>query len=89
MNDLKLLRRFFLHRSVDVSGVSGVGMVAMGVVFPDNSCVIRWLTDHKSTVVWESLEAARVVHEHGGKTAFVFLDDAPTYPLVTWNEDML
>ncbi len=69
------MRTFTLERDHDVSGVSGIGSVAEGVVFTDGTVVIRWTTEDASTVVWADLEAAIRVHGHGGATRFVF---APT-----------
>jgi hypothetical protein len=70
------MRNFILQRDVDVSGVSGVGTVADGCVFPDGTTVIRWrTTPHASTVVWASVEHAIQVHGHGGATRFVWLDE--------------
>jgi hypothetical protein len=37
------LRVFQLMRDEDVSGVSGVGRVAVGVVFPSGKVVLEWL----------------------------------------------
>ena len=36
-------KRFYLHRIIDESGMSGVGRVAEGVELPDGTCVIWWL----------------------------------------------
>ena len=47
-------RTFELHRDRDVSGVSGVGVVADGVAFPDGLSVVRWRGERQSTVVWPS-----------------------------------
>lgn len=68
------MRRFQLQRDVDVSGVSGTGVVALGVAFPDGTCVVRWLGERQSTVVWPSVEDVEVIHGHGGATRIVWLD---------------
>lgn len=68
-------RRFHLERDTDVSGVSGTGIVAEGVVFSDGVTVVRWVVgEHQSTVVWPSLEAVEAIHGHHGATRVV-LDD--------------
>lgn len=68
-------RRFALHREVDLSGVSGVGIVAEGVQFSDGTVVIRWISgDHHSTVVWADVESVVFVHGHGGATQIVWID---------------
>lgn len=62
------MRAFQLHRDEDVSGVSGTGIVAEGVEFSDGRVVIRWLSETRSTVVWDSIEDALLVHGHDGRT---------------------
>ena len=63
-------RTFDLVRSVDVSEVSGVGIVAQGVQFRDGSVALRWDTpgQEPSTAVWPSIEGMIAVHGHGGLT---------------------
>jgi hypothetical protein len=67
-----MIRTFYLDRPTDVTGVSGTGVVAHGVVFEDGTTVVRWLGEHRSTVVWPSLEDAVSIHGHHG-TTFVWL----------------
>lgn len=67
-------RRFKLLRDVDVSGVSGVGHVADGVVFPDGTTVVRWRGNTASTVVWDSPEDVVAIHGHSGSTLLVWVD---------------
>lgn len=63
------LKTFRLVRTEDVSGVSGTGTVAMGVVFPDGHAAMRWVVgEHRSTVVWDNVESIEAVHGHGGRT---------------------
>lgn len=71
------MRRFMLKRHHDVSGVSGTGIVADGVVFPDGVTVIRWRGDRQSTVVWPSIEDVEAIHGHNGATSIEWLDVAP------------
>jgi hypothetical protein len=68
-------RRFQLARDVDVSGVSGVGIVADGVVFPDGVSVIRWRGERRSTVVWPSVEDVEAIHGHNGATRIEWVDE--------------
>lgn len=67
-------RTFAMIRRQDVTGASGIGHVADGVVFPDGTTVVRWRGDNPSTVVWPSWQAAEAVHGHGGATEFVWED---------------
>jgi len=68
-------RVFKLMRDTDVSGVSGAGHVADGVVFGDGTTVLRWRSEHRSTAVYASLEDAVAIHGHNGATRFEFEDD--------------
>ena len=65
------MQLFQLQRDEDESGVSGVGVVAQGVMFDDGTAALRWLTEHKSTAVYESLDSLEAIHGHGGKTRIV------------------
>lgn len=67
-------RSFELVRLVDVSGVSGIGVVAEGTQYSDGAVALRWLGDHPSTVAWDSVESVLAVHGHGGKTVLRWLD---------------
>lgn len=68
------MRRFYLRREVDVTGFSGTGIVADGVQFSDGVVVIHWRGEHRSTVVWDNIESARIVHGHDGATRVVWED---------------
>lgn len=62
-------RTFELHRTEDVSGVSGI---ADGVEFPDDVVVIRWRGEHASTVIWPDLPSALAAYGHDGRTTVVW-----------------
>lgn len=70
-------RRFVMLRSQDVSGVSGTGPVAFGVMFHDGTVVTRWISVElgQSTCVWPSLTDVLAIHGHHGLTTVAFLDD--------------
>ena len=68
-------RRFVLDRDSDVTGVSGTGTVADGVVWPDGAVSIRWRGEYRSTVAWDNLGSALAVNGHDGRTRCVFIDD--------------
>lgn len=70
-------RRFQLLRHVDVSGVSGTGVVAEGAEWSDGSASVRWHGDHRSTAAWPSVEDVVAVHGHEGATELRWLDDLP------------
>lgn len=68
------MRRFELDRKMDVTGVSGEGIVAEGVEFSDGTVAIRWKSDYPSTVIWASLEDAKRIHGHGSLTVVRWID---------------
>lgn len=61
---------FYLERSEDVSGTSGTGVVAEGVVFPDGQAVLWW-PNFGSIGIYKSLFDLETIHGHGGKTKVV------------------
>lgn len=61
-----------LVRHDDLTGVSGCGYVAQGVVFDDGTCAMRWLTETRSTAIYADLDDVRTIHGHGGATEIVF-----------------
>lgn len=67
------MKTYVLNRIVDVSGISGTGVVAEVVEFTDGSCVVRWikgatLSNVASTVFYDTKEDLLAVHGHGGMT---------------------
>ncbi|MFD6656873.1 hypothetical protein ACFWEB_17235 [Streptomyces parvus] len=75
-------RRFHLQRNVDVTGASGTGRVADGVLWPDGTATLRWRGERASTVNWDRIEDAEAIHGHGGHTVIVWDDPAP----VGWDQ---
>ncbi|MFI2078702.1 hypothetical protein, partial [Streptomyces triculaminicus] len=67
-------RPFVLQRDHDVTGVSGTGIVADGVLWPDGTVSVRWRGSRPSTVHWDRLDDAIAVHGHGGATRIVWQD---------------
>ncbi|WP_208719923.1 hypothetical protein [Amycolatopsis circi] len=65
-------RLFTLERLDDVTGVSGVGVVAEGAQFFDGTVAVRWAGADASTVLWPDLDTAMRVHGHGGRTRVVW-----------------
>lgn len=74
-------RRFNLVRDEDVSGISGTGIVAEGVLFsptqaaldavagtgdaPERHVAMEWLTEWPTSVVFHQKGLAAVEHVHG------------------------
>ncbi len=66
------MKPFVLNRREDDTGISGTGIVAWGVVFPNKKVVLTWNTSPTSVAVYDNLEDCIDIHGHGGKTEFVF-----------------
>ena len=64
-----------LRRDEDATGVSGVGVVAQGVVFDDGTVTQRWLTANRSTALYASIADVIKIHGHEGRTRVVLLGD--------------
>lgn len=65
------IKPFYLKRVEDETGVSGEGIVALGVVLPSGICIIEWLTFTSSINQYKSMDHVEQVHGHDGKTEIV------------------
>jgi hypothetical protein len=79
------MRRFVLERHIDVTGISGIGVVAEGLEFTDGTAVVRWrpverdgTTVVPTTVVHESWSSVLALHGHGGNTELHWIDPPET-----------
>ena len=71
------MKRFQLNRKVDVSGISGTGIVAQGVDFGEYT-VLYWTPEMTRLKVaglgiYHSLEEVEKIHGHDGKTVIELL----------------
>jgi (p)ppGpp synthase/HD superfamily hydrolase len=71
MNSL-VPRTFKLYRTEDVSGVSGTGIVAEGVIFTNGKCVVTWYGKISSITIYNTFTECEAIHGHEGKTKFLF-----------------
>jgi hypothetical protein len=69
------VRRFQLERLVDVSGVSGTGVVAYGAQAPDGTCVLWWESALESIGIYPDMETLLAIHGHQGATRAMYIDD--------------
>jgi hypothetical protein len=67
------MKNFILRRTEDVSGTSGIGVVAEGVQFENGKCVISWINKHTSIAIYENIEELIAIHGHEGRTKVVWL----------------
>lgn len=68
------VKEFYLQRDEDVTGLSGIGIVAHGCHF-GQFAVIEWCTDFGSINWFNSVDELLESHGHEGKTRIVFLDE--------------
>lgn len=68
------VRFFQLHRDHDITGFSGTGVVADGVVWPDGTVSMRWRGPVRTTVEAACLDDIRSIHGHDGATRIVSAD---------------
>lgn len=66
------MKKFWLKRKEDVSGTSGVGLVAEGVVFSNGWCALHWLTKYTSVAFYQSIAELEAIHGHNGATEVVW-----------------
>ena len=71
------MRPFQLWRAEDVTGVSGVGIVAEGVEFSDGVVALRWRGKWPTSVVFhdKGIKSVEKIHGHDGKTTVVWVGD--------------
>ena len=69
------MKRFYLQRNVDASGVSGVGKIAEGCQFDTDWCALVWLTEKTSMSYYPNIDVLESIHGHNGMTRIVWIDD--------------
>ncbi|MFF5097809.1 MULTISPECIES: hypothetical protein [Actinosynnema] len=65
---------FALRRAEDVSGLSGTGQVAVGILLPEGRVLLTWRSPLPTLVAYDGAEAVDVLHGHNGRTRRVPLD---------------
>lgn len=67
------MKFFWLQRNIDVSGTSGTGLVAEGVVFSNGWCALHWLSPITSVAYYQSINELEAIHGHNGATEIVWV----------------
>lgn len=80
---MKRPRRFRLRRYRDISGVSGTGHPAEGVLFSTGAVALHWTGKHPCTAIWPDIDSVIAVHGHGGATVVEWIDDEDGNPIET------
>lgn len=65
------IKPFYLQRNVDSSGISGTGVVAVGVVMPSGTCILEWCTFHSSIAHYKNIADVESIHGHKGNTQVI------------------
>lgn len=71
------MKRFYLYRIIDETGISGIGVIAEGIEFTNGVAIISWLTDPGSIGFYNSTTDLLKIHGHGGKTIIEWVDTVP------------
>jgi hypothetical protein len=82
------MKRFTAYRTLDISNTHDENQANAadepqyeGVVFDDGKCVLHWLTAMSSISVWDSFEAAMLIHGHPEYgTNIIFHDERIALP---------
>jgi len=69
------MRRFYMQRDQDASGVSGLGKVAEGCQFDTGWCALVWLTGKAAMSYYPDIETIIEIHGHKGMTKVRWIDD--------------
>ncbi len=71
------VRRFYLDRVIDESGMSGLGKVSEGVVLPNGVAIMWWLVPPHSVQMYQSINDLHFIHKHGKRntTKLVWVKD--------------
>lgn len=68
-------RRFVLNRHHDITGTSGTGIVAEGVVFSCGKVALTWFSHYGAVNNYDTIEVVKVLHGHDGNTRIEWLDE--------------
>lgn len=71
------MRRFYLERSEDPTGVSGIGIIAWGIEFESGWVALHFdpcLKGVGSIYAYRDLADMFILHGHSGKTQIVWVD---------------
>jgi hypothetical protein len=80
------MKRFYLKRDIDISGVSGNGKVAEGCQFDTSWCALVWLTGKSAMSYYPDIDTLVAIHGHAGATKVVWIDDESSNVVVDYEE---
>ena len=68
------IKQFYLLRHSDVNGLSGTGVVAVGVLWPGGEAHMQWISFKSSFEMHKSVDALIDIHGHNGATELIYGD---------------
>jgi hypothetical protein len=68
------VKRFALLRTKDLSGISGTGVVALGIELDNKQAVLAWRGPEGAIGIYPSIARVEAVHGHDGATRIVWID---------------
>ena len=68
------IKTFYLKRHEDPSGVSGTGIIAVGVVYPNGQAHMQWVSYRTSFEMHDSINNLIEIHGHEGSTELIYGD---------------
>jgi len=70
------LRKFYLQRNNDETGISGTGRVAEGIeFFPGGPASMNWNSEFTSIAFYRNMNDVEAIHGHNGGTVIVWEDE--------------
>lgn len=81
------MKIFKLNRKQDVTGVSGTGIVAEGVIFKSGKVCLCWNGDISSIVIYDTIECVKKIHCHNGSTFIEY--DEPSIKITKHKESSI
>lgn len=68
------MRRFYLNRAEDISGISGLGRVCEGVEWDNGKVSLCWFGTYHVLESADNIHTIEHIHGHSGKTVVEWLD---------------
>jgi len=66
------VKPFYLLRKEDLTGTSGIGVVAMGAIFPSGQVFLEWIaSNHVSWNMFDNIEDVKSINGHDGRTEVI------------------
>ena len=81
------MKYFILKRFEDETGISGIGIIAEGIIWSDGTVAYRWLSDIATTVIADNIEIVKTLHGHDGKTKLYVVQTYLDFPKYEANKE--